>query len=163
MKTIVLTQGQVALVDDVDFEALSQFRWCAQWNIYTKSYYAVRVSGSRVGGIRKLFCMHRVIMGVVDAGRGIQIDHRNHNTLDNRRKNLKPTGARGNQSNRKGKAQGRYSSRYVGVAWYKAKQKWRAQIQLDGKQKFLGFFSIEEDAAAAYQQALNNYKEMKDE
>lgn len=42
MKEIPLTQGQVALVDDEDFERVNAFKWCAKWHSKTKSFYAVR-------------------------------------------------------------------------------------------------------------------------
>jgi hypothetical protein len=31
MKELELTQGQVALVDDIDYDYLSQWKWCAAW------------------------------------------------------------------------------------------------------------------------------------
>lgn len=42
MKLIQLTQNQVAKVDDSDFDALCQHKWCASWSEDTKSYYAKR-------------------------------------------------------------------------------------------------------------------------
>lgn len=42
MKTIPLTQGQVALVDEGDFDSLNRFNWCAVWNSRSKTFYAVR-------------------------------------------------------------------------------------------------------------------------
>jgi len=44
-KTIELTQGQVAIVDDEDYEYLSQWNWQAAWQKNIKSFYAVRVGG----------------------------------------------------------------------------------------------------------------------
>jgi len=42
MKKILLTQGQYALVDDADYEELSNFNWYAKWDAHTKSFYAGR-------------------------------------------------------------------------------------------------------------------------
>jgi outer membrane protein assembly factor BamD (BamD/ComL family) len=42
------------------------------------------------------------------------------------------------------------SSKYKGVAWHKRHKKWNAQIQINGKQKHLGYFTSEEEAALAY-------------
>ncbi len=42
MKIIGLTQNQVALVDDVDYEYLMQWKWCAAW--MSKGYYVMRKS-----------------------------------------------------------------------------------------------------------------------
>ena len=61
MKEIKLTQGQVALVDDEDYELVSQYKWYARYNKDTQSYYALRNMNS-VQGRHTLF-MHRFIMG----------------------------------------------------------------------------------------------------
>jgi len=42
MKLIPLTQNQFAKVDDDDYDRLNQYKWFAQWNEPTQSYYACR-------------------------------------------------------------------------------------------------------------------------
>lgn len=81
MKKIELTQDQVALVDDEDYEYLSQWKWGAWWNKDTKSFYARRNDRNI-----KTYLMHRV---VATTPRGMICDHKNHNTLDNRKENLR--------------------------------------------------------------------------
>jgi hypothetical protein len=39
------------------------------------------------------------------------------------------------------------------VCWHKTSGKWRARIRIDGKQRHLGYFADEEEAAAAYREA----------
>lgn len=51
------------------------------------------------------------------------------------------------------------SSKYTGVSWNKTRKKWYAYINTTGKNKFLGSFDNENDAALAYSNALNEYKE----
>ncbi len=52
------------------------------------------------------------------------------------------------------------SSIYKGVAYNKALNKWKVQIQLNGKAKHLGVFANEREAAEAYNTAaLEHYKE----
>lgn len=46
------------------------------------------------------------------------------------------------------------TSKFVGVSWSKERKKWVAQIGINGKQTSLGRYTNEEDAAAAYQNAL---------
>ena len=46
------------------------------------------------------------------------------------------------------------TSQYKGVSWNKHRDKWRSQIEINGKQKHLGYFTSEEDAAEVYQKAL---------
>lgn len=45
------------------------------------------------------------------------------------------------------------SSQYKGVAWNTRDEKWQANIRIDGRLKFLGYFHSEEDAAKAYDDA----------
>jgi hypothetical protein len=60
MKTIPLTQGKVALVDDEDYPELSKFRWCAVR--HRNTWYAVR--GESADGRRLTVRMHRQILGL---------------------------------------------------------------------------------------------------
>ena len=45
-------------------------------------------------------------------------------------------------------------SKYKGVSWYKKTEKWIAGIRIDGRLKHLGYFTSEEDASQAYQDAI---------
>jgi hypothetical protein len=95
MLVIPLTKGKVAIVDASDYELLSQYKWYAMHNPNGDWYAARRESPSR-----KLVLMHRVIL---QAGPTEQVDHRNLDGLDNRRRNLRrctPTQNRGNTPKR---------------------------------------------------------------
>jgi hypothetical protein len=140
MKQIPLTQGKVALVDDEDFEELNQFKWCA--NKMGKTFYAER--GYRCSGKSKTELMHRQIL---NAPSGMEVDHINHNTLDNRRENIRICTLMQNRRNRKRTIGG--SSRFKGVSWNKEIKKWTAQIGMNEKIVYLGAFTNEEDAAHA--------------
>lgn len=154
-KIIELTQGQVAIVDDQDFEFLKQFKWIASYDKKLKGYYAVR--NKHIGTFngkqkKKAVQMHREIMEL-RLNRKLDklelIDHVNHNPLDNRYENLRIVSNRQNQQNRKDCT----SSKFSGVYWEKQCGKWKAQIQLNGKRKHLGLFSDEREAAKAYEKA----------
>jgi hypothetical protein len=45
------------------------------------------------------------------------------------------------------------TSQHRGVHWDKSRSKWKAQIQVGGKQRHLGYFAAEEEAAKAYRDA----------
>ncbi len=137
MKHIQLTQGKVALVDDVDYEELLKYKWQAYHGQYT--WYAT----SAVYGERAIR-MHRLIM---DAPKDRQVDHINSNGLDNRRRNLRICTASQNQHNRKKRVKA--TSKYKGVTRTSAR-KWRAQISVLGRSVKIGSFDSEIEAARAY-------------
>lgn len=82
MARIPLSQGYFAEVDDADFDALNQFRWTVHVCRHTR--YARRMV--RVGGKRVNQYMHRAI---IDAPPEMDIDHVDHDGLNNRRGNLR--------------------------------------------------------------------------
>jgi hypothetical protein len=148
MKLIPLTQGQFAKVDDEDFEMLIKWKWCAVWNSYTKTFYATK-GINRENSVRY---MHRLIMG---AKKGQQVDHIHHDTLDNRRSELRISLPSENKQN-SGKQKDNTSG-YKGVSWDKRDKKWRTTITKNRVQHSIGYFNTKEDAAKAYDEAAKKY------
>ena len=130
MKTIDLTQGKVALVSDVDFKWLSQWKWHYDRHSNGIGGYARR---KLPGG--KHLRMHVAIARHLGLG---QVDHRNRNKLDNCRHNLRPATFSQNATNRALRRNNQ--SGYRGVGWYERSQCWRAAITVRGKVKHLGYF-----------------------
>ena len=142
MKRISLTKGQFAIVDDRDYERLNKHKWCAQWNIYTNSFYAYRSSkGYLVSMAREILVLNR--------GDKREPDHIDHNTLDNRITNLRKVTHQQNTLNRKNSAKGYY--------WHKKAKKYLAQIMSNGKYIYLGLFCTTEEAHYVYLQAKAKY------
>ena len=142
-RTIELTQDKVAIVDDDIVVELGKYSW------YLDSYgYAMRHS-PRGDGKQHSIAMHRNILGLA-YGDGKQVDHINHDKLDNRRENLRICSYAQNQMNQRPQ---NGTSSYKGVNFHKQRGKWQARITIDGKQKYLGSFKIEELAALAYDMA----------
>lgn len=83
---IVLTQGKIALVDEDDFIFLIQHKWHTKKS--GNNYYAGGWFAEKNGSERHLVMMHRKIMGL-NYGDKEQVDHINHNGLDNRKCNLR--------------------------------------------------------------------------
>jgi hypothetical protein len=149
MIEIPLTKGYVAYVSDEDCERVSQFRWCA-YEQHRKDG-SIRVVYAQRGvrkedGSNTTQALHRFIMGVTDSK--VQIDHHDHNGLNNQRDNLRVATRTQNQGNRRRKQSG--TSQFKGVSWNKVSRKWLAQTRINGKKIYLGLFDSEFDAALEY-------------
>lgn len=77
------------------------------------------------------------------------IDHIDHNPSNNRIQNLRDVSRRANAQNQI-HAQSDGSSGFLGVSYRKDRNKYKASIVVDGKQKCLGHFKVAQDAYAAY-------------
>lgn len=145
MKTITLTQGKVALVDDEDFERINQFKW------YYGEGYAIREIQTGVGRkARKTIRMHRM---VTDTPEGMEVDHINHDKLDNRKTNLRVCNRLANGKNKM--MSKRNKSGYKGV--HARYGRWVAVIRFNWKLYHLGVFDTPEEAARAYNKAAVEY------
>lgn len=141
MRTIPLTKGKVTIVDDCDFEYLNQFKWH-----FNNKGYAIRTRRAAERPGSKHILMHSALLPSAK-----EVDHINNDGLDNRRSNLRSVTHLQNMWN--------YSmpmtntSGYMGVTWQKGVDRWKAQIGIRGKNKYLGLFDTPEEASAAYEAA----------
>jgi hypothetical protein len=123
-----------ALVDDGDLALVEVSRW----TLHPKGY--------ATGGRGAL--MHRLIMGLAKGmPRRIVVDHINGDKLDNRRSNLRVCTQGQNLQNRQGPARPNAASAYRGVS-RDAHDRWRATVVIDQRQKYLGSYETELEAAA---------------
>lgn len=157
-----LNKGWKALVDKDIYERVKHHKWHVAF-VGTRTYVA---RGCKGGGKAKLILIHNVIFPKVD---GLEVDHINADTpfcvIDERRSNLRYATHLQNLFNKRKQGTTRPdlrsepTSQFKGV--YKATRglKWCAQIRYDGKSRYLGGFSSEEEAAKVYDAAaLKHFK-----
>jgi hypothetical protein len=150
MREIPLTQGQVAIVDDGDYDLLSQWKWYAAWDDANRYFYAVRTVRTEKGP--RAMPMHRLLMGL-EYGDKRHVDHVDGITLNNRRANLQIVTNRQNCQNKRMHREGKL----VGASFHNGK--WVARIWIGRKQIWLGYFPTEQAAHEAYLQAVDNLQE----
>ena len=135
-----LAAGRVALVDDADYDLVMQYRW------HVREY--VKPNGAKFGPYARTHLRDRhIYLHNLITGR-LYIDHADGDGLNCRRDNLRGATYSQNAANR-----GPQCGRFKGVDLYRARGKWRARINADGREHHLGYFDDEEDAARAYDSA----------
>lgn len=137
-KVIPLTQGKSTLVDDEDYEKLNKHKWYA--HLENKIWYAVR-DIKLDDGKRTIIRLHREIVNVLS---GKDVDHINHDGLDNRKCNLRICTRSQNISHQRKHKNN--TSDFRGVYWYKKKQKWMAYITIERKRITIGYFDDKVEA-----------------
>lgn len=144
MKEIKLTQGKVALVDDADYEWLSQWKWCAHKQPKGEKFYAVRGLYLE-DGTHHSIRMHRQIL---NASEGTEVDHIDCNGLNNQRSNLRLATRSQNEMNKVPWKKNK-TSKYKGVHYCNTRRKYVMGIRFNNSLK-RKYHTSEIDAAQAY-------------
>lgn len=142
------------IISTSSLERVSDFKntWYADYSPNTDSFY---VKGKIATDYRAQVTMnlHRWIM---DAPKGMLVDHVNHDTLDNTLTNLRLVTHSQNQQNRKGEERdNRTWAR--GVTWSKRYRKWEVAMIINGKKKYFGSFDSLEEAKKCSADARKNF------
>lgn len=135
---IELGKGYQTTIDDSDFDKIKNYKWRVFKPKLNKTVY-VRSS------CNKKVLLHRLIM---NSSKGVIIDHKDGNGLNNTRENLREVTHDQNMSNRQTKCKTNKSG-YRGVSFESRREKWVSYIS-KGKSIFLGYFNNKEEAARAY-------------
>jgi hypothetical protein len=134
--------SMVAIVDDADFERVSERHWYVTKTNKHGVFYAVARIGPRK--LNRMIYMHRFIL---NAQPGQMVDHRNQNGLDNRRENLRF--CNGTQSMGNTRPPCTNTTGFKGVTHHSGKY-WTARIQFQHRNRHIGMFPTAIDAARAY-------------
>jgi hypothetical protein len=120
---VILTKkGDQIFVDDCDYDLVSGYSW-------RLDNYGYAVTTIRHNGKRTTQKMHRMILCVTDSK--IQVDHIDGNKADNRRSNIRLCTPAENKRNRG--PQKNCQSGIKGLYYLKHKNRWKAEIKLNGK------------------------------
>lgn len=131
------------LFDSSDLEIISKYKWHIEINTHRGIKYAVCTQN------RRTVRMHRLLLP-----NSIQVDHINHNGLDNRRENLRPCNNRENNCNKK-------HSPNRGIRYHK-NGRFYVRIMVNKREISLGAYSTLEEAREARSKAEDKYfKEFK--
>lgn len=142
---VPLSGGQVAIIDAEDAERVLPHKWSIICPKGSAVYAQGRVTEGP--GAKVVRYLHRYIM---QAPKGMQVDHINNNGLDCRKANMRLATASENCRNRGKRVDGLTSS-YKGVCLINGR--WRASIGFRGTKKHIGYFDDEIVAARAYDSA----------
>jgi hypothetical protein len=155
MKTFVITSKKYGnhqvMIDDEDYQRVMKYHW----NVYSSKRHSTLYVHSRVFVDNRYTTLrlHRVVMRITDSK--VQIDHKDHNGLNNQKKNLRPCTPSlngGNQSISKLNTSG-----FKGVHYSKNNHNWVARITVQRTRISLGSFANISDAAKAYNKAALRY------
>jgi hypothetical protein len=152
VKTISLTQGKVALVDDEDYEYLSQWKWFAHFDGW--NWYAGRNAPAETKSGYTFLHMHQDIMRdtVVDRW---HVDHENGDGLNNQRHNLRIATPSQNQHNTRMRKDN--TSGVKGVSFHRQSGRWHPHLSYQGQQIPLGYYDTFEEAVAVRKAAELEY------
>ena len=134
-------------IDLCNVEKIKYYHWGISYNKKRTNYYVA----SKVynNGKYKTVYLHRLIMGVT---KEYEVDHKDHNTLNNLESNLQTVCRKVNMENIKYAFSTNKSGNVRGVSWSKDKNKWRVTAMHNGKQHFGGYFT---DIKEAETSAIN--------
>lgn len=162
MIPIILRNNQIALIDDIDADLVSDITWTMHDGYLAK----LIVKNDR----RVLVLLHRLILER-KLGRpirdGFVTDHINQNRCDNRRDNLREATYQENWENQARKPIGytrkmHNPSGYKGVVYDpnpKIKiKKWKATLHCRGRAIYLGHYETKEQASVAYKDGVIKYR-----
>jgi len=119
---ILLDNGKISKIDTEDVNKIKKYKWYES----SHGYVVARRNYKNI-------IIHRLIMG---AKKEKQIDHINHDKLDNRKANLREATQQQNLLNRNAK----------GYYWDSINRKWRVELCFNGKRRTFGRFEKENDA-----------------
>lgn len=139
------------MIDTEDYDRIKNYRWHIQYVKHTNNFYVSSLI--KKNNKWKNYQLHRLLLNLTDPE--LQIDHKFGKTLDNRKSELRICNHSENVRNQK--IHKNNKSGFKGVSLYKLNNKWKAQINYNGKKIALGYYKTTNEAALAYNEAAKKY------
>ncbi|MDR1506551.1 MAG: HNH endonuclease [Treponema sp.] len=133
---MVITGGKI-IIDKEDIAVMLSY---GKRHISIKNYCALN---------NKRILLHRILM---DVPNNLFIDHKNGNTLDNRKCNLRICTQAQNNKNSKSR-----NKSLKDIYWDEKRKKWRVRIDFSKKRLNIGYYDTAEKAHSAYCKAAKKY------
>lgn len=140
MRLLTGTRGEIIKISDCDWSECSGIRWCIIGKGYVRST------------TRPYIRLHRHIL---KPSKGMDVDHINGDTLDNRRENLRICTRSQNKMN--GNLYKNNTSGYKGIYWNKRKEKWHIHLTVNQKDRHIGYYETLEEAINARNVAVKKF------
>jgi hypothetical protein len=134
------------LIDDEDFVKIQGFSKVTRFSGRFKKPYVRLAKGGKETPISRF---------LMSCPKGLEVDHINGNSLDNRKTNLRICTRFQNNWNAPRRRDNRSGCK--GVNWNKRVKLWIARIQVNNRRICLGYFKNKRDARQVYQQAAKRY------
>jgi hypothetical protein len=160
-ETVPLGDGLISWVSPVDVP-LGRMGWRAKKSGRGKWVHYYATHSYKIGDTRGEYNLHTLVWERANdtlLPKGFLVDHINQDKLDNRRENLRLASRSDNEANkrkRRTQAGGKTTSSYKGVTRMNDRPRnkpWRSTITFDKKQRALGTYADEIEAARAYDRA----------
>jgi len=142
--------GDEFYFDKEDYDLIKNYSW-SELNVRGTKYACTK---RKYNGKPTSILMHRLVMGVLD-NPDVEVDHIKHNTLDNRKSQLRIGTKWDNNLNHDLFVTNK--SGCSGVQWDKKNNKWYATISYGGEHYWLGYYINKEDAIKVRKEAENYY------
>lgn len=140
-----LDDESIVYFDKDDYDRIKDYKWHLDSNGYASAVERMT---------KKAVRMHRLIMNYPA---GMDIDHINHNKLDNRKSNLRVCTRSQNMMNLKMRSYNKTGFRGVCKVKKNKTNSFYSQITVDGKSVYLGYFKTAEEAFKARKEAEKKY------
>lgn len=131
----IKSKGKIlqVLVDKEDIPKIKLYTWHAKYQSDINNYYVE--TNQKVDGGKFMLMLHRYLMNVTD--NSLTVDHINHNTLDNRKVNLRVCSQKENNLNQL-ELRRNNKTGYRNISYQKRYGQYIVTLMIDGKNKTIG-------------------------